>query len=1191
VPLPRRYLDGLPAAQRELLERVNRSGLLALRDYLADGEAIAFLGAGASAPLYPLWTGVICELVGRASPELSTQAATTCRALAATHSEAVVELLRNKFGAAEYRKVLREVFEPRRHPKSKRTWTVTHELVARCAFKAVVTTNYDPGIVDARMHVRPHPSSTGFVTWADEEAMDLWRTGDVFGGEELPVLYAHGHHHRPEDVVLATTEYRRAYNGKLAGVLNRLIDSGHLVWIGFSFADQRIAAVIRDVAGGWGSRAEPGGMERHVALMPWAPVDAVGSGTGSHDPDVLAELAKIAYGCRLVLYPASDGDHSALQVLLGEFTDPRFPPIPDLNAITVADVASRTHAASPIEAAASEGGTAPERTADDRQADGTTSDASRTRRAGPRQGPESRLAVRWVHGGTPVDHFTGRADELGRLDRWAAEARVRLVGVTAKGGGGKTALVTEWLTHRTRPAGPGARRPVRGLFAWSFSENRSAEAWAQSLLAWAEAEFGLRIGPGSFAAQVLDLARAAPLLLVLDGLEALQEGPAGSQYGRLLDGVLREVLTRWCRIDHPGLALLTSRFPFADIEGYDGTAARMLDVLPLTPEEGAALMAASGAGWLNDADRRDLADAVDGHPMIVTVLGDALSEAAGTDVDALRDSLIQAGRTEARVAKALAVYANWLSIADRHLAAIVSLFQRPVPAATVLTIGTSTTLGAPLVGWTEAAVQAAACQRLAGRLTWHPDRTVSAHPLIRYAFRRFALTGAKLASDIFLADLPRKAVTNRDDALRVVEMIELLLDADQWDAAHDLYQSRTNHGEVWLTMPAAQLGQRAATAFVATPDRRRTCRTRLSVLDLGFYLHEVGLFGTITGDLATAQDYLNEAERIHRAQNEGINLAEDLGNLSYYHRLLGNTERTHLATEAITLAAKAIDPATDTPEHQQLLISHAHLGAALDLAGDTDGAQAQFTTADLIWFTNDPDGDHLFSLWGVWWGEFLARTGRTRPARRLTERNRQISEREASNDDVARCDRLLGRLDLAAGHLKPAGKRLHAAARTFQHGDYLVEWTATLPDLAEYTRRTGDLGGAEDLCTQAIDAAGPRGLVPTHARALATRATVRADRYPTDPDPGHLACARDDANHALRLATSTRHLPWAALDALAAQAHIDATEGRNHGWQARADALRATLAPLGLDPDPLATVERQATEQKKQEKRRHRRTR
>ena len=47
-----------------------RPGLAALREYLASGQAVAFLGAGVSAPLYPLWDGLIGELVDAAAARL-----------------------------------------------------------------------------------------------------------------------------------------------------------------------------------------------------------------------------------------------------------------------------------------------------------------------------------------------------------------------------------------------------------------------------------------------------------------------------------------------------------------------------------------------------------------------------------------------------------------------------------------------------------------------------------------------------------------------------------------------------------------------------------------------------------------------------------------------------------------------------------------------------------------------------------------------------------------------------------------------------------------------------------------------------------------------------------------------------------------------------------------------------------------
>src|SRR5213592_4863901 len=92
------YLAGLPADQRAALERVNAPGLAALRRYLSSGQAVAFLGAGVSAPLYPLWDGLIGELVDAASGRLTEDEAATCRGLARESPEEVVEIVRRGLG-------------------------------------------------------------------------------------------------------------------------------------------------------------------------------------------------------------------------------------------------------------------------------------------------------------------------------------------------------------------------------------------------------------------------------------------------------------------------------------------------------------------------------------------------------------------------------------------------------------------------------------------------------------------------------------------------------------------------------------------------------------------------------------------------------------------------------------------------------------------------------------------------------------------------------------------------------------------------------------------------------------------------------------------------------------------------------------------------------------------------------------
>jgi tetratricopeptide (TPR) repeat protein len=1113
---PDGYLAGLPDGRRVALARVNGPGVAALRKYLASGQAVAFLGAGVSAPLYLLWEALIGELVDAAAGRLTEAEATTCRALAREGPEEVVEIVRRSLGTAGYREVLREVLRVRTDPQSGRSWTPVQELVCRCAFQAVVTTNYDPGIVDARMRVRPGASATGFTTWEDELGLDGWRTGDVFGEAELPVLFAHGQHNRPASVVLATTEYRRAYAGKLPLVLGALVDTGHLAWIGFSFADQRVAAILREIAERTGTRIDPGGSPRHVAVMAWDPA------AEGNDPGVLARRAEIGYGAQLILYPAPGGDHSALQLLLSGLTDPRFPPAAALPARTGPPVA------------------------------GPGRDAGV---GGPG------VPVIWVPAAERAEHFTGRSEELARLDRWAADPQIALAGVTAWGGAGKTALVTHWVQH----GGAGRRAGVRGVFGWSFYSDPSAEHWATKLLDWVRQELHIQVAasrPGAVppGAAVLAVLRAVPLLLVLDGLEVVQEGPAGDQFGRLLDGTLREVLAGACQQRHGGLVVLTSRFPFADMEAFDGTSARMLEVPPFTPGEGAALLVAAGGDWLSDAERRALVTAVDGHALAIAVLAGLLADRPpASDLAVLHAELAETARTSARVHRVLQFYADRLSEPERYLLAAVSLFARPVPAAAVLAVAAHQAFAGHLAGWTPVMAQAAVRDRLGGLAACHPDGTISAHPLVRGAFRPLVMDAAQVAAESALAGLPEGLVTSRADALRVVEAIELLLDAGQWQAADSMYMARSDL--VWQNLPAARLGQRAATAFVATPARRDACAASLGFRRLTYYIASVGLNAMNAGDLATAREHLTLAAQHNRDAKDMSNLSVSLQNLG---GCLGYGGQISAAQAA---AAEALRAASSDDDSEQICNSRVLLGWLADLGGDTVQAGEHFTAADQIQVAHDPDGEHLYGLSGSLWAEWLARTGRPGPAGALTWRSLELCRRNGWNEDVARCERVLGRLALAAGDTAAAGEHLKAAAGCFRDGDHLTDLAITLADLAEYARVAGDLDAAERYAAEAITIAAPRGMVPAHAAALTARARIHASHATTTASPDHLTRGRDAADAALRLATR-RHLAWHELDALYAHADLDHAENASHDWATRANTLHARLIPQGLDPGP-----------------------
>jgi hypothetical protein len=1106
----RDFLRRLAPAERDILRRVNRRGQEALATMLGCGEATAFLGAGASAPLYPTWSGLVESLLDEMSDVFGPAELTTLRNSASTSPEVVVDMLRAR-EPARFRNHLRTVFRARRDPRTGHTWTAAQELVARCNFRGVITTNYDPGIVNARMAVRPYASGTGFSSWTDDEALERWRTGDVFGDDELPVLFAHGHHNQPDALVLATSDYHRAYSAGLARLLDRLFDAQHLVWIGFGFGDQRVTAILREVDEQSGPRRAPGRDPRHVAVLPW-PASSDGSFATDDDPGTWRSLTERKLGCLPLLYPVFEGnDHSALIDLLADVADPRWP----------------------------------------------DTDAPRVRRLPDTDRSVNESIVRtWVHGAALPAHFTGRAEELDRLDRWAVDPEVRLVAVTAWGGAGKTTLVTHWIAgldgpHRARPG-------IRGVFAWSFYAQNSVSEWVRALVAWAEASFGIACGSGPPYDQVLTVLLAVPVVLVLDGLEVAQEAALTTDFGHLPDDTLRTVLTLACQADRAGLVVLTSRFPFADLEPFDGAGARMLDVPPLSEEEGALLLRRSGASWLSEHERRELVGAVDGHALAVGVLAAALRERPPVpDLEGLRGELARMTRTNTRVGKVLAFYADRLSSADRRLIGVVSLFQHPVAVAALRRVARQA--GAEsLDPWTPSEVEAAARGRLAGLLDWGPDGTVSAHPLVREAFRSYVLSGdaARSTSDVVLADLPRGPASSRDDAQRVVEMIELLLDAGETRAADDLYRTRTDDGRVWNALPAAALGLRAAQAFVGSDDRIALVTRALDRGRSGHHLNAAGVMAAYVGQTTAADRFLRAAVVDHRLRDDHANVTAVLRSLAELLCAIGDsTQAREVGSDALHHAA-----AGGAPGLRALV--HATLARACHSDGDTADAARHLRLARPAAATVHVAG-YLEIMTALTVAEVLLDLGRGGEGRHLAEQCLATCLGGGRADEIARCEIVLGRCELHDGDPEKGAAVLGRAVQHLRGGEMVSGLVGVLPDLGECCRRTGRLNEAEHLCTEAAQLAGAHHLVPAQTRALAVRGMVRGDAAASDLH--RLARARDDADSALRLSTKVRRQPWGELAALRAHAHLDGLADRNGAWQARLQALSLRLRDPGDD--------------------------
>lgn len=1125
------YLSSLPREHAQRLTEVNAPGISALHSYMESGKAVAILGAGVSVPLYPLWKNLISELVDLAHQRgLSTEVAETCRLRLDTQPDAVVELLRRQLGVHIFRDILRAAFRVRRDPVTGQSWTRLHELICQQSFNGIITTNYDSGILDARMHVRPSACSTGFTSWADETALDRWINGDVFTDDELPVLFAHGYHTRPDEMILATSEYRRAYAGKLSETLSVLIRTSHMVWMGFSYRDQHVTSILQEVLANTGTRSNPGGIPRHVTLLPWIVNSAK---EYAEDPRTLCSLIEIEYGSYPILYPVWGEDHSSLGQLLTQTISsqysPAYPSWPDWPDT-------------------------------DRKPD------TRSAMSLAKIPAESNIANLYSNQELqPIGSFAGRTEELGRLTRWHAEDAVKVIAVVAWAGAGKTALVTKWIYDSGL-----LRRGRQKIFIWDFYANPSVREFMSELISQLHNLNGLDLPAkqqkeSTEAKTAVSLLCSTSVLILLDGLEVIQEGLSSQHTGQFHDSRLRDFLVAFCRTSSDSLILLTSRIPIADIERFDGQAARILDLPPLADHEGATLLERSGADWLPAHQREILSSTLNGHALALTALSGCLERGShGADLNSFIDDLTAKVTTDSRVRRVLQYYLNLLDPADRSLLACVSLFRRPVGAEVIMTVAAHHSFGGQLDGWTARDVEARVRARMSGLLSADRDGKISAHPLIRDTFRPLAMGATEIAVDITLAGIPVSVVENREQARQVVEAIELCIDANQWHAANELYVFRSRDGRAWQTLPAAQLGLRACMAFIETPERRSECQRQLNNKRLVAYLGDAGMLAIFTGNLSAGKDFL-EARVRATPEQEHAPLARGLCDLAVCTGRLGRP------LAGYPLAHEALDHAEATADGVLRADAHVAIAWLAFQYGETSKAEQYFILANRIEY-GDNSERIPHSQVGIWWSDFLVRTGRRAAAYRLTQGNLRICEQLGHNEDIARCLLMLAKLDLDRQSISHRTmSNLRSAIDCFRDGQYLYEFAEAMLVAAECERQAQMIGAANDRLADVSSMYGLLDNLPVKIPVLIQQSSLLADRSARG-EVGCLQRARDIADSAFRL-SSANGLAWFELDAVNIHARIDEVEQADHGWMSRAKALRRRLVPSDLEDDPLRRIE------------------
>jgi hypothetical protein len=258
----------------------------------------------------------------------------------------------------------------------------------------------------------------------------------------------------------------------------------------------------------------------------------------------------------------------------------------------------------------------------------STASRAVTGEAPKRKGPEKISVARLPVTGSDV---FGREEDIAFLDRAWANKQVNVVTIVAWAGVGKSTLVNHWLRRMAAKH----YRSAELVFGWSFyrqgssGETSSADEFLDAALTW----FGdpdPRIGTAwEKGERLAKLTANRRTLLVLDGLEPLQN-PPGPQEGRLREPSLQALLRELAAFN-PGLCLITTRLPVADLADHAGTSALRRDLEHLSSDAGAKLLRALGVNG-HEAKLRSASDEFSGHCLALTLLGSYLTDAYNGDI-------------------------------------------------------------------------------------------------------------------------------------------------------------------------------------------------------------------------------------------------------------------------------------------------------------------------------------------------------------------------------------------------------------------------------------------------------------------------------------------------------------------------------------------------------------------------------
>ncbi|MCP4697891.1 MAG: AAA family ATPase [Gammaproteobacteria bacterium] len=426
-----------------------------------------------------------------------------------------------------------------------------------------------------------------------------------------------------------------------------------------------------------------------------------------------------------------------------------------------------------------------------------------------------------IHDYLLPDDFTGREQERSQLTaflRGESEQQASVTAICALGGMGKSCLARRVLQDlsggENRPdAVRGKTAPYQQAVWFSFYESRTEdEAYAfKEILSFLSLDSGdsLALSGAALARQLRKLLcrylDQNPVLLILDGLEVIQHtnDPHSPHYGQIHEGYKETLLLiRHCCNQSQSRILITTRVPLTDLEGAALYAELSLPVL--SADDAAEYLQKLGVSG-DKSQLNHCAELFGGHPLCLKAAGKQMKRRripAGEVQKLIGDADLFRRTSEGeRVAKIVNTHRTELSPEQEYFLQMLSIHPRSVMERHFSALVRDYGENGRDSRWVRDEVIYPLETRGLIEVLDAPGNTgqYSAHPLMKLAFA--AWLGAEdknkaheqwaksAETSPALAGSPDKA--NSLEALQPwLDVVEHYLDAEDWDAAWQIYRGR-----------------------------------------------------------------------------------------------------------------------------------------------------------------------------------------------------------------------------------------------------------------------------------------------------------------------------------------------------------------------------------------------------------------